>query len=84
MKDGVYVIINLNDKQSKGTEVSLYIDRNTIVNFDSLGKVFDKTKVNLSQATYLEYNLMTLCVGFNILLSKIMVAGKTLLDYTNQ
>ena len=54
MKDGVYVIINLNDKQSKGTEVSLYIDRNTIVNFDSLGEVFDKTKVNLSQATYLE------------------------------
>ena len=54
------------------------------MNFDSLGEVFDKTKVNLSQTTHLEYNLMILCVGFNILLSKIMVAGKTLLDYTNQ
>ena len=37
MKDGVYVI-NLNDKNSKGTHsVSLFITRNTAVYLDSFG-----------------------------------------------
>ena len=37
MQDGAYVI-NLNDKNSKGTYwVSLFIDRNTAVYFDSFG-----------------------------------------------
>ena len=36
-KDGVYVI-NLNDKQIRGTRlVSLFIDRNMAVYFDSFG-----------------------------------------------
>ena len=37
IKEGVYVI-NLDDKNSKGTHrVSLFIDRNTAVYFDSFG-----------------------------------------------
>ena len=37
MKDGAYVI-NLDDKNSKGTHlVSLIIDRNLAVHFDSFG-----------------------------------------------
>ena len=58
--------INLDDKQSRGTHwVSLFIDRNTAVYFDSFGiehnpqDVLNK-KTNQSYTTYLEYNLMTL------------------------
>ena len=37
IKDGAY-IINLDDKQSKGTHwASLFIDRNIVVCFDSFG-----------------------------------------------
>ena len=39
IKDEAYVI-NLDDKQSKGTHrVLLFIDRNTVVYFDSLGLI---------------------------------------------
>ena len=69
-------VINLHDKQSKETHwVSLFIDRNTAVYFDSFGieyipkEVSNKIK-DKSITTYLEYNLMILlCVDFLLLLS---------------
>ena len=53
IKDGEYSI-NLDDKQSKGTYwISIFIDKNTAVYFDSFGteyipqEVLSKIKVNL-------------------------------------
>ena len=76
IKDGVYVI-NLHDKKSNRTHwVSLFIDRNLAVYFDSfiieyisqevLNKIRDKSITQI----YLEYKIMNLlCVDFIVSLS---------------
>ena len=90
LKDGAYVI-NLNDNKSKGTNwVSLFIDRNTVIYFNSLElniflkKNFKKSKKNQLLTIYLEYkNESTICRFYYIAFIKYILAGKTLLDYTN-
>ena len=69
-------VINLDDENSKGTHrVSLFIDRNLAVYFDSFGieyipqEVLNKIK-DKSNTIYLEYKIMNLlCVDFIVLLS---------------
>ena len=65
-------VINADDKPSKEAHwVSLFIDKNTDVYFDSFGNeyipqdVLKKSKINQPLTSYLEYNLMILyCVDF--------------------
>ena len=70
IKDRVRVI-NLDDKQSKGTYwISLFIDRNTAVYFDSFGIEYiqDKLKINPSHAIHVAYKIMILlCADFIVL-----------------
>ena len=65
-------VINADDKPSKEAHwVSLFIDKNTDVYFDSFGNeyipqdVLKKSKINQPLTSYLEYNLTILyCVDF--------------------
>ena len=70
IKDGAFVI-NLNDKNSTGTHwVSLFIDKNLAICFDSFGIEYislevlnQKLEINLLLTIYLEYKKMNLlCV----------------------
>ena len=71
IKDGAYVI-SLDDKNSKGTYwVSLFINKNVAIYFDSFGidyipqEVLKKSKTNQLLTLYLEYKIMNpLCVDF--------------------
>ena len=58
IKDGAYVI-NLNDKKSKGKHwVSLFIDRNTAVYFDSFGiKCIPQEVLNKVRDKSITYNI---------------------------
>ena len=95
IKDGTY-IINLDDKQSKGTHCdSLFIERNTVAYFDSygieyipqevLGKIKDKSIIHIICRTQGNDSVMFgfYCIACCIASIKRMTAGKTLLDYTN-
>ena len=85
-------MINLDDKNSKGTHwVSLFIDRNLAVYFDSFGieyipqevlnKIRDKST---TQNIFRIQDSESFMFGFyNIAFIRCMLAGKTLLDYTN-
>ena len=89
IKDGAY-IINLDDKQYKGTRwVSLFIDRNTAVYFDSFGSeyilknVLNKIK-NKSIAHYIfriQSDGFLMCGVYCIAFIKYIVLRKTSLDY---
>ena len=77
IKHGVYVK-NLNDKNSIGFHywISLFIERNIAVYFDSLGmeyipqEVLKKSKINQLLTIYLEYKITNLLyVDFIVLLS---------------
>ena len=71
IKGGAYVV-NLDDKNSKGTNwVLLFIDRNTTVYFASFGieyipqEILTKSKTTQILTIYLEYKRMNLlCVDF--------------------
>ena len=91
MKYGGYVT-NTDDKKNKGTYwVLLFIDRNTAVHFDSfrkenipqevLSKIKDKSMTHkifrIQDDDSVMYGLY--CIAF----IEYMIAGKTLLDYTN-
>ena len=85
-------ITNLDDKNSKGTHwVSLFIDRNTAVYFDSFGieyiplKVLNKIRDKSITHNTFKYRIMNLLwVDFIVSPSeKYILAGKTLLDYAN-
>ena len=91
MKDGKYVI-NLDDKNSKGTHwVSLFIDRNTALYFDSFGiKYIPQEVLNKIKDKSIIHNIFRIqdnesimwefyCIAF----IEYMLSGKTLLDYTN-
>ena len=77
IKDEAYVV-NLDDKQSKGTHrVLLFIDRNTVVYFDSFGidyipqKVLSKIKDKaITQNIFRNKIMILLCVDFIVSLSK--------------
>ena len=85
-------MIKLDDKNSKGAHwVSLFIDRNLAVYFDSFGieyipqevlnKIRDKST---TQNIFRIQDSESFMFGFyNIAFIRCMLAGKTLLDYTN-
>ena len=91
IKDGAY-LINLDDKNSKGTYwASLFIDRNLAVYFDSfeikyipqevLKKIKDKSITH--KIIKIQDNESIMCGFCCIAFIEYMLAGKTLLHYTN-
>ena len=85
-------MINLDDKKSKETHwVSLFIDRNTAVYFDSFGteyipqevlnKIKDKSVIH--NIFRIQDNESIMCKFYCIVFVEYMLAGRTLLDYTN-
>ena len=85
-------VINLNDKQSKSTPwVSLVIDRSTALYFDSfrieyvpqelLNKIKDKSITR--NILRIQFQDSIMCRFYCIAFIEYMLAGKTLLDYTN-
>ena len=98
IKDGAYVI-NLDDKNSKGTHwVSIFIHKNVSIYFYSFGiqyisqeltnKIRDKSnKIRDKSITrnifWVQDNESIMCWFYCIAFIEYMLAGKTLLDYTN-
>ena len=91
IKDGAYVI-NLDDKNSKGTHwVSLFINKNTAVYFDSFEIEYIPQevliKVNDKSITHnifrIQDNESFMCGFYCVAFIEYMLAEKTLLDYTN-
>ena len=87
-------MINLNDKPSNGTHwVSLFIDKNTAIHFDSFGieyisqQVWNKIRdKSITYTTYLKNKIDndSIMSGFYcIVFIEYMLSGKTLSDYTN-
>ena len=85
-------MINLDDKNSKGTNwVSLFIDTNVAIYFDSFGieyipqKVLNKIKdKSITHNVFrIQDNESIMCEFYFIAFIEYMLAGKTLLDYTN-
>ena len=85
-------LINLDDKKSKGAHwVSLFLDRNTAVYFDSfkieyipeevLNKIRDKSITH--NIFRIQYNESIMCGFYCIAFIEYMLPRKTLLDYTN-
>ena len=86
-------VINLDDKSSKGTHwVLLFIDKNTAIYFDSFGiieyipqdvlnKIKDKSITHL--IFRIQDNESSMCGFYCITSIAYMLAGNTLLDYTN-
>ena len=87
IKDGAYVI-NLNDKQSKGTHwASLFIDKSTTVYFDSFGIEYIPNKIKDKSIIHNIFRIQSdntiMCGFYYIAFIEYMIAGKGLLDYTN-
>ena len=91
IKNGAY-IINLDDKNSKETHwVSLFIDKNLAVYFDSFGIEYIPQEVlNKIRDNWITHNIFRIpdnesimCGFYCITFIEYMLAGKTLLDYTN-
>ena len=91
IKDGAYVI-NLDDKNSKGKHwVSLFIDKNIVIYFDSFGieyipqevlnKIRDKSVTD--NIFRVQDNECIICGFYCIAFIEYMLTGKTLLDCTN-
>ena len=85
-------VINLDDKKSKGTHcVSLLIDRNTTAYFDSFEtEYFPQEVLNTIRNKSITHNIFRIqannsiiCRFYCIAFIEYMLAGKTLLDYTN-
>ena len=85
-------VIYLNDKKIKGTHwVSLFIDRNTAVYSDSFGTEYIPQEVlNKIKDKSITHNIFKtqdndsiMCGFYCITFIDYMLAGKTLLDYTN-
>ena len=79
-------------KKSKGTyQVSLFIDRKTAVYFDSFGIEYTSQEVlnkiiskSITQNIFrIQDNDYIMCGFYYIAFIEYMLAGKTLLDYTN-
>ena len=91
IKDRVHVI-NFNGKNSKGTYwVSLLIDKNAAVYFDSFGNEYIfiealnkiRDKLIIHNIFRIENNEFIMCRFYCIAVIEFMHAGKSLLDYTN-
>ena len=91
MKDGAYVI-NIDDKRSTGTHwVSLFVDRNTAVYFDSFGIEYIPPEVlNQIRDRSITHNIFriqdddpTMCAFYCISFMEDVLSGKALLCYTN-
>ena len=83
-------MINLDDKKSKGTHwVSLFIDRNTTVHFDSFGmehipqEVLNKIKEITHNIFRIQDNDSIMCGYYCTAFIEYMLAGETLLYNTN-
>ena len=85
-------MINLDDKQSKGTcLVSLFIDRNTVAHFDSFGVEYILqevlSKIKDKSITHNIFRMQSddsiMCGFYCITFIEYMLAEKTLFDYTN-
>ena len=90
IKDGAYMR-NLGDKKSKGTHwISLFIDWNTAVYFDSFGieyipqEVLNKIKDKcITQNIFrIQDNYSIMCRFYCIAFIEHMLGGKTLLHYS--
>ena len=88
----VIYVINLDDKNSKGTHwVSLFINKSTAVYFDSFGTEYIPqevlNKIKDKSVTHnifrIQDNEYIMCGIYYIGFIEYMLAGKTLLDYTN-
>ena len=86
-------VINLDDRKINGTYgVSLFVDRNTAIYFDSFGieyipqEVLNKIK-GKSNHSYnifrIQENHSILCEFHCITFVEYMLEGKTLIDYSN-
>ena len=91
IKDGAYVI-NLDDKKSKGTHwVSLFIDRNVAIYFNSFGieyipqEVLNKTRdKSITHNIFrIHINESIMCGFYCIAFIEYILARKTLSDYMN-
>ena len=91
IKDRAYVV-NLDDRNSKGMhEISLFIDRNLVAYFDSFGieyipqEVLNKIKdKSITHNIFrIQDNESIMCGFCCITFIEYMLAGKTLLEYTN-
>ena len=85
-------VTNLDDKKSKEKHwISILIDRNTAVYFDSFGteyisqvevnKIKDKSITN--NIFRIKVNESIMCRSYSIAFIEYILAGKTFLDYTN-
>ena len=90
-KDGAHVI-NLDSKNSNGKHwISIFFDRNKVIYFDSFGieyipqdvlnKIWDKFVTR--HIFRIQDNESMMCGFYCIPFIEYMLAGKTLLDYTN-
>ena len=91
IKDGAYVI-NLDEHKDAGTHwIALFCNRNKIVYFDSFGvehipeeiKEFIGNKNIKANIYRVQANDSVMCGYFCIGFIDFMLAGKTLIDYTN-
>ena len=85
-------VINLDDKNSKGTHwVSLFTDRNLAAYFDSFGiEYICQGVLNKIRNKSITHNILRIqdnqsitCGFYCTTFIEYMLAGKTLLDYTN-
>ena len=85
-------VINLDDEIVKGTHwISLFIDRNTAVYFDSSGIEYIPQEVlNKIRDKWITLNIFRIqdnesimCGLYCLAFIEYMLSGKTLLDYTN-
>ena len=85
-------MINLDGKENKGTHwASLFIDRNIVLYFDSLGieyipqEVWNKIRdISITHSKFrIQNNESIICRFYCIAFLEYMLSGKTLLDYTN-
>ena len=85
-------MINIDDKKNKGTHwISLLINRNTALYFDSFGTAYVPEEVlikirykSITQNIFrIQDNDSIMCGFYCIAFREYMLAGKTLLDYTN-
>ena len=91
IKDGAYTI-NLDYKQSKGTHwVSLFIERNATVYCDSFGIEYIpqevSSKIKDKSITHNIFRIQSddsiMCGYYCIAFIEYLIAGKSLIDYTN-
>ena len=92
VKDGAAYVINLDEYEDIGTHwIALFCNRNEIVYFDSFGvehvpeeiKEFVGNKNIIANIFRVQANNSVMCGYFCIGFIDFMLAGKTLVDFTN-